>query len=135
MGNISNRQKLHRIKRDELGLNLWQRLTRILLLASVVGLGIFVFSVFAPEWDKLKEMDQENAMLKEHLDELLNAVNKINSLQFNIGRLETQKHKLLHEVALGNDTVSLLQDKMMKEYGSYDINLTDGTINWPKNEK
>tara|TARA_A100000172_G_scaffold32629_2_gene19605 strand:+ start:1121 stop:1393 length:273 start_codon:yes stop_codon:yes gene_type:complete len=72
---------------------------------------------------------------KEHLDELLNAVNKINSLQFNIGRLETQKHKLLHEVALGNDTVSLLQDKMMKEYGSYDINLTDGTINWPKNEK
>ena len=70
MGNISNRQKLHRIKRDELGLNLWQRLTRILLLASVVGLGIFVFSVFAPEWDKLKEMDQENAVLKEHLDEL-----------------------------------------------------------------
>ena len=72
---------------------------------------------------------------KEHLDQLLDAVNKINSLQFNIGRLETQKHKLLHEIALGNDTVSLLQDKMMKEYGSYDINLTDGTINWPKDEK
>ena len=72
---------------------------------------------------------------KEHLNELLSAVNKINSLQFNIGRLETEKHKLLHEVALGNDTVSLLQDKMMKEYGSYDINLTDGTINWPKDEK
>jgi len=72
---------------------------------------------------------------KEHLDQLLDAVNKINSLQFNIGRLETEKHKLLHEVALGNDTVSLLQDKMMKEYGSYDINLKDGTINWPKDEK
>ena len=72
---------------------------------------------------------------KEHLDELLDAVNKINSLQFNIGRLETQKHKLLHDIALCNDTVSLLQDKMMKEYGSYDINLTDGTINWPKDEK
>ena len=72
---------------------------------------------------------------KEHLDELLDAVNKINSLQFNIGRLETQKHKLLHDIALGNDTISLVQDKMMKEYGSYDINLTDGTINWPKDEK
>ena len=72
---------------------------------------------------------------KEHLDQLLDAVNKINSLQFNIGRLETQKHKLLHEIALGNDTVSLLQDKMLKEYGSYDINLTDGTINSPKDEK
>ena len=64
MGNISNRQKLHRIKRDELGLNLWQRLTRILLLASVVGLGVLVFSVFAPEWDKLKEMDHINPTME-----------------------------------------------------------------------
>ncbi len=70
MGNISNRQKQHRAKRDELGLNLWQRLTRILLLASVVGVGILVFSVFAPEWEKLKDMDRENAVLREHLDKL-----------------------------------------------------------------
>ena len=41
-----------------------------MLLASVVGLGILVFSVFAPEWDKLKDMDQENTMLNAHLDEL-----------------------------------------------------------------
>ena len=70
MGNISNRQKQHRAKRDELGLNLWQRLTRILLLASVVGVGILVFSVFAPEWEKLKDMDRENAVLTEYLDKL-----------------------------------------------------------------
>ena len=70
MGNISNRQKQYRAKRDELGLNLWQRLTRILLLASVVGVGILVFSVFAPEWEKLKDMDRENAVLMEHLDKL-----------------------------------------------------------------
>jgi len=70
MGNISNRQKQYRAKRDELGLNLWQRLTKILLLASVVGVGILVFSVFAPEWEKLKDMDRENAVLMEHLDKL-----------------------------------------------------------------
>ena len=70
-----------------------------------------------------------------HLDELQKIVNKINALQFNIGRLESQKHKLLHELALGNDTISMVQDKMVKEYGSYDINLTDGTINWPKENK
>tara|TARA_Y100000401_G_scaffold37511_1_gene28151 strand:- start:300 stop:572 length:273 start_codon:yes stop_codon:yes gene_type:complete len=86
--------------------------------------------------EKVIDLKQKvDKISKEHLDELLDAVNKINSLQFNIGRLETQKHKLLHDIALGNDTVSLLQDKMMKEYGSYDINLTDGTINWPKDEK
>ena len=71
----------------------------------------------------------------DQLKMLQSSVSIINQTQMEIGRLETQKHKLLHDIALGNDTVSLLQDKMMKEYGSYDINLTDGTINWPKDEK
>ena len=83
----------------------------------------------------LDTIERKEKVSKEHLDEMLQIANKINALQFNIGRIESQKHKLLHELALGNDTISLIQDKMVKEYGSYDINLTDGTINWPKDEK
>ena len=83
----------------------------------------------------LDVVERKEKVSKEHLDEMLAIANKINALQFNIGRLESQKHKLLHELALGNDTISLVQDKMMKEYGTYDINLTDGTINWPEDEK
>jgi hypothetical protein len=86
--------------------------------------------------EKVIDLKQKvDKISEEHLKQLTDVVNKINSLQFNIGRLEAQKHKVLHELALGNDTISLLQDKMMKEYGSYDINLNDGTINWPKDEK
>tara|TARA_Y100001938_G_C8044912_1_gene408284 strand:+ start:1075 stop:1404 length:330 start_codon:yes stop_codon:yes gene_type:complete len=69
---------------------------------------------------------------QEHLDKLVAIANKINGLQFNIGRAEAHKHKLLHELALGQDTINLMQDELMKEYGSADVNLTDGTINWPK---
>ena len=83
----------------------------------------------------LDVVERKEKVSKEHLDEMLAIANKINALQFNIGRLESQKHKLLHELALGNDTISMVQDKMVKEYGSYDINLTDGTINWPKENK
>ena len=83
----------------------------------------------------LDAVERKEKVSKEHLDEMLQIANKINALQFNIGRLESQKHKLLHELALGNDTISLVQDKMVKEYGTYDINLTDGTINWPEDEK
>ena len=83
----------------------------------------------------LDVVERKEKVSKEHLDEMLAIANKINALQFNIGRLESQKHKILHELALGNDTISMVQDKMMKEYGSYDINLTDGTINWPKENK
>ena len=28
-----------------------------------------------------------------------------------------------------------MQDKLSKEYGTFDINVTDGTINWPKENK
>ena len=66
------------------------------------------------------------------LSKLQEIANKINGLHFNIGRVESQKHNLLHELALGQDTIKLSQEEMMDKYGSYDINLTDGTINYPE---
>ena len=72
---------------------------------------------------------------EEHLAELQKVVNNINGIQFNIGKIEVQKHQALHDLAVNQDKVGLLQDKLVKEYGSYDVNLNDGTINWPKDEK
>ena len=69
----------------------------------------------------------------EHLKELQQIVNRINGTQFNIGKIEMQKHTLLHDLAVAQDKVTMLQDKLMKEYGSYDVNLSDGSINWPEN--
>ena len=28
-----------------------------------------------------------------------------------------------------------MQEMLMKEYGTFDVNLSDGTINWPKENK
>jgi len=72
---------------------------------------------------------------KEHLEQLQKIVNNINAIQFNIGRMEAQKHQALHELAVTNDRVQQMQDVLMKEYGSYDVNLETGVINWDKNEK
>ena len=41
---------------------------------------------------------------------------------------------MVHELASANDKVGLFQDVLMKEYGTYDVNIADGTINWPKDE-
>jgi hypothetical protein len=76
-----------------------------------------------PKVDKVSE---------EHLKELQVVVNKINQFQFNIGKLESQKHLLMHELVVVQEKIGELQDVMMKEYGSADINLMDGTINWEK---
>ena len=62
-------------------------------------------------------------------------VNGINAMQFNIGKNESQKHTLLHNLSIAQDRISVLQDTLMKEYGTYDVNLEDGTINWPEDKK
>ncbi len=71
---------------------------------------------------------------EEHLKELQKIVNNINGLQFNIGKIETQKHTMLHDLAITQDRIALMQDTLTKEYGSYDVNLNDGSINWPKEQ-
>ena len=71
---------------------------------------------------------------QEHLVQLQKIVNEINGIQFNIGKAEAQKHEMLHDLALTRDKAVVMQDTLKKEYGSYDVNLTDGTINWPKDE-
>ena len=72
---------------------------------------------------------------KEHLSQLQNLVNTINSIQFNVGKMEMQKQMALRELMNTQDQVSTMQDILLAEYGSYDVNITDGTINWPKDEK
>ena len=69
---------------------------------------------------------------EEHLKQLQQVVNAVNSIQFNIGKMETQKHQYLHDMTNLNERVRMLQDNLVKTYGSYDVNLTDGTINWPE---
>jgi hypothetical protein len=71
----------------------------------------------------------------EHLKELQGILNTTNNIQFKIGQLEGQKHTLLHELGLTQKKIVDMQDKLAKEYGTFDINVTDGTINREKDEK
>ena len=79
-----------------------------------------------PKADKISE---------EHLKELQGSVNAVNGLQFNIGKVEVQKHTLLHELVLAQNKIIEMQDKLSKEYGTYDVNVNDGTINLKEDEK
>ena len=70
-----------------------------------------------------------------HLKELQEIVNNINTIQFNIGKMEASKHSALHDLAVVQDRVGVMQETLLKEYGTYDVNLLNGKINWPKDEK
>ena len=70
-----------------------------------------------------------------HLEELQGILNITNNLQYNIGKLEGQKHNLLHELSITQKRIIDMQDMLSKEYGTYDVNIADGTINRKKDEK
>ena len=87
---------------------------------------------------KEKEVELKPRLEKiseDHLKELQRVVNIINNLHFQIGQLEGQKHNLLHELGVTQGDIAKLQEKFSKEYGTFDINVTDGTINKKENEK
>ena len=86
--------------------------------------------------EKLVELKKkEEKISAEHLKQMQDIINTTNNVQFNIGKLEGQKHALLHEFAISQKKVLDFQQTLEKQYGSCDINISDGTINWPKDEK
>ena len=68
----------------------------------------------------------------EQLKEIQGVIDSINSAQLDMGILETKKHHLLHVIAGHQDTLSKKQTEFEKEYGTADINIQDGTINYTK---
>ena len=76
-----------------------------------------------------------NKISDEHLKELQGLLNMTNNLQYNIGKLEGQKHSLLHELSIIQKRIIDMQETLSKEYGTYDIDVTDGTINRKEDEK
>jgi len=66
----------------------------------------------------------------EQLKKVQETVNTINRAQIEIGGMELRKHEMLHQLAGVKDELTLLQDELKKEYGTVDVNINDGTINY-----
>ena len=71
---------------------------------------------------------------EEQLRELQQVVSAINKLQFDIGTMEVQKHNALHAIFQGNDKLNEMQGKLAEQYGTNDINIQDGTVNYKEDE-
>jgi hypothetical protein len=71
---------------------------------------------------------------EEQLKELQQVVSAINKLQFDIGAMEAQKHNALHAMFQGNDKLNEMQGRLAEQYGTNDINIQDGTVNYKEDE-
>ena len=68
----------------------------------------------------MKIKEEELKLIQEHPKTL-------NELVHNIGLLESQKHGLLHEIAVVNKEIEDYKEVLEAEYGAININLEDGT--------
>ena len=66
----------------------------------------------------------------EQLKSIQTTVSNINRGQMEIGKLESQKHSMLHQINGLQEELGKLQAELEKEYGTVDINIQDGTINY-----
>ena len=82
---------------------------------------------------KIKELKgiKPEKITDEQLKKVQDTVNNLNRSQLEIGSMEIKKHEMMHQVAGLRDGLTVLQSEFEKEYGTFDINIQDGTINYP----
>ena len=83
---------------------------------------------------KIKELKgiKPEKITEDQLSRVQNTINEINKFQLEIGSIEVQKHELIHHVSKLRDELGVLQEEFQKEYGTYDVSIKDGTINYSK---
>ena len=82
---------------------------------------------------KIKELKgiKPERITDEQLKKVQDTVNSINRAQLEIGSMEV-KNELMHNIAGARDVLTSLQSEFEKEYGTFDVNVQDGTINYPE---
>ena len=83
---------------------------------------------------KIKELKGIKAekITDEQLKEVQELINNINRSQMELGQIETKKHAMLHHISALQEAVGGMRDTFEKDYGTADVNIQDGTINYPQ---
>tara|TARA_R110001592_G_scaffold210414_1_gene461907 strand:- start:5 stop:301 length:297 start_codon:yes stop_codon:yes gene_type:complete len=84
---------------------------------------------------KIKELKgiKPEKITEDQLKRVQDTVNGINRGQLEIGTLEVKKHEMMHGIAGLRDELTVLQKELEKDYGTFDVNIKDGIINYPEN--
>ena len=79
--------------------------------------------------DNIVDLKPESITADE-LKAIQEVVGPINQAQMEIGRMETRKHMMNHEVSLLQEKLQVLQKDLEDTYGKVNINIQDGEINY-----
>jgi hypothetical protein len=83
---------------------------------------------------KIKELKglKPEKITDEQLKEVQQLINDINRHQMELGQMESKKHAVLHHISSLQEGVGSVREVFEKEYGTADIDIQTGVINYPK---
>jgi len=81
---------------------------------------------------KIKELKgvKPEKLTDDQLKRVQSTVSSINRAQAEVGDMECKKHALIHQIVGAQNQLKELQEELVEQYGTVDINITDGTINY-----
>ena len=86
---------------------------------------------------KIKELKgiKPEKITDEQLEKVQTLINDINRSQMELGQMETKKHAVLHHVSSLQEAIGVVREEFEKEYGTSDVNIQDGIINYEEDVK
>jgi len=84
---------------------------------------------------KIKELKsiKPEKVTDAQLKKVQDVINDINRSQMEVGSMETKKHAIMHHITVLQESIGVIKDEFEKEYGTADVNIQDGTINYSEN--
>ena len=77
---------------------------------------------------KTPKMEKVTTIETTELDTIQDLVSKTNQGNLEIGRLETQKHKVMHMMEENDKVMQALQETLEEKYGKVNIDIKTGEI-------
>jgi len=86
--------------------------------------------------NKKKVVDlKPTSITEEQLKSIQSLIAPINQAQTELGRIETRKHAIMHDVLELQKALQEKQLELEKEYGKVNININNGKIDYPEDEQ
>jgi len=82
-----------------------------------------------------KRLSKPEKVTNEELNKIQNLISTANKAQVDLGSIEIQKHNILHQVEAMQGAITVFRDEMKKTYGTDDIDIQSGVINYNKDEQ
>ena len=82
--------------------------------------------------EEVIDLSKPEKVNEKQLKDVQNVINEINKTYIDIGNLEAKKHAFVHHIASLQEQVGEMKEEFEKEYGTADIDIQTGTINYPK---